>query len=114
MVANAIGAALAKPTLAATLRADTTEGYYIIPEAGIKAKLPRGFNKEMAETLLAAWLQEATLKWEMATQVTEVLAYEEFATIHDSYSSGKTIYLKMQLRPGIIYKVIGKEVSFDA
>ena len=114
MVANAIGAALAKPTLAATLRADTTEGYYIIPEAGIKAKLPRGFNKEMAETLLAAWLQEATLKWEMATQVTEVLAYEEFATIHDYYSSGKIIYLKMQLRPGIIYKVVGKEVSFDA
>ena len=33
-VANAVGAALARPTLAASLRADTTEGYYLIPESG--------------------------------------------------------------------------------
>ena len=55
MVANAIGAALAKPTLVATLRADTTEDYYIIPEAGIKAKLPGGFNQYKAQELLTAW-----------------------------------------------------------
>jgi hypothetical protein len=112
MVANAIGAALAKPTLAATLRADTTEDYYIIPEAGIKAKLPSGFNKYKAQELLNTWLQKEAGKWQIIAQESEIVAYEEFATIHDYYSSGKIIYLKMQLPSGILYRVSGREVSF--
>ena len=111
MVANAIGAALAKQTLVATLRADTTEDYYIIPEAGIKAKLPGGFNQYKAQELLTAWLQKEAAKWQIIAQDTEIVAYEEFATIHDYYSSGKIIYLKMQLAPGILYRVAGREVS---
>ena len=112
MVANAIGAALAKPTLVATLRADTTEDYYIIPEAGIKAKLPRGFDKYKAQELLAAWLQKEAIKWQINEQYMEIVAYEEFATIHDYYSSGKIIYLKMQLAPGILHRVAGRGASF--
>jgi len=112
MVANAIGAALAKPTLTATLRADTTENYYIIPEAGIKAKLPSGFNKYQATELLNAWLQKEASKWQITAQEAETVAYEEFSTIHDYYSSGKIIYLKMQLPPGILCRVAGREVSF--
>jgi len=112
MVANAIGAALAKPTLAATLRADTTEDYYIIPEAGIKAKLPSDFNKSKAQELLNAWLQKEAGKWQITAQEAETVAYEEFATIHDYYSLGKIIYLKMQLPSGILYRVPGREVSF--
>ncbi|MDD4320475.1 MAG: hydantoinase/oxoprolinase family protein [Acidaminococcaceae bacterium] len=112
MVANAIGAALAKPTLTATLRADTTENYYIIPEAGIKAKLPHYFNKQVAQELLTAWLQAAANKWQIIAPVAEIVAYEEFATIHDYISSGKIIYLKMQLQPGVLSHVIGREVAF--
>ena len=60
MVANAIGAAVARPTLSAGLRADTTDGYYIIPEGGKRESLPRRFNKQAAEELLASWLREQT------------------------------------------------------
>lgn len=58
MVANAIGAALARPTVAASLRADTTEGYYLIPESGKRERLPKRFNMQAAEEILSAWLHE--------------------------------------------------------
>lgn len=112
MVANAVGAALARPTLLATLRADTTEGYYIIPEAGIREKIPHSFSRKTAESILSVWLTEQAEKWQMNTQSIETIAYEEFPTIHDFYTTGKIIYLKMQLKPGIICTVTGQDVAF--
>lgn len=112
MVANAVGAAVSRPTLTATLRVDTTEGYYIIPEAGIREKIQRGFSRTTAEEILAAWLIEQAEKWQMEARNVEVMAYEEFPTIHNYYTTGKIIYLKMQLKPGILHTVTGREVVF--
>lgn len=112
MVANAVGAAVSRPTLTATLRVDTTEGYYIIPEAGIREKIQRGFSRTKAEEILAAWLLEQADKWQMEARNVEVMAYEEFPTIHNYYTTGKIIYLKMQLKPGILHTVTGREVAF--
>ena len=112
MVANAVGAAVSRPTLTATLRVDTTEGYYIIPEAGIREKIQRGFSRAAAEEILAAWLIEQAEKWQMEARNVEVMAYEEFPTIHNYYTTGKIIYLKMQLKPGILHTVTGREVVF--
>ena len=66
MVANAIGAALARPTVAASLRADTTEGYYLIPESGKRERLPKRFNMQAAEEILSAWLHEKAGGWRAA------------------------------------------------
>ena len=112
MVANAIGAAVSRPTLTATLRVDTTEGYYIIPEAGIREKIQRGFSRTTAEEILAAWLLEQAEKWQLEAKKVEIMAYEEFPTIHNYYTTGKIIYLKMQLKPGILHTVKGREVAF--
>ena len=112
MVANAVGAAVSRPTLTATLRVDTTEGYYIIPEAGIREKIERGFSRSTAEEILAAWLFEQADKWKMEARSAEVMTYEEFPTIHNYYTTGKIIYLKMQLKPGILHTVTGREVAF--
>ena len=112
MVANAVGAAVSRPTLTATLRVDTTEGYYIIPEAGIREKIQRGFSRTTAEEILSAWLIEQAEKWQMEARNVEVMAYEEFPTIHNYYTTGKIIYLKMQLKPGILHTVTGREVAF--
>lgn len=46
------------------------------------------------------------------SQNVEVMAYEEFPTIHNYYTTGKIIYLKMQLKPGILHTVTGREVAF--
>lgn len=112
MVANAIGAAVARPTISAGLRADTTEGYYLIPESGKREKLPRGFDKKMAMELLSQWLQAETKNWQLPDQATELIAYEHFSTVHSYWDSGDIYSLRMQLKPGILHKVQGREVSF--
>lgn len=112
MVANAVGAALARPTIAASLRADTTEGYYLIPESGKRERLPKRFNMQEAENVLSSWLQQKAVEWQMEFGETEVISREHFRTVHGYYDMGDIIYLRMQLKPGIIYKITGREVAF--
>ncbi|MDY4919755.1 MAG: hydantoinase/oxoprolinase family protein [Phascolarctobacterium sp.] len=112
MVANAIGAAVARPTLSAGLRADTTDNYYIIPESGRREKLPRHFNKQVAEELVISWLREQTASWQLSDQETELISYEHFNTVHGYYDTGDIYSLRMQLKPGILAKVQGREVDF--
>ena len=112
MVANAVGAAVARPTLSAGLRADTTDNYYIIPESGRRERLPRCFNKAVAEELLTSWLREQTAAWQLPDQETELISYEHFNTVHGYYDTGDIYSLRMQLKPGILHKVEGKEVDF--
>lgn len=112
MVANAIGAAVARPTLSAGLRADTTEGFYIIPESGRRERLPKRFTQKVAEELLSSWLREQTADWQLPDAETELVSCEYFRTVHGYYDTGDIYNLRMQLRPGILYKVQGREVSF--
>ena len=112
MVANAVGAAVARPTLSAGLRADTSDNYYIIPESGRRERLPRRFNKAVAEELLTSWLREQTAAWQLPDQETELISYEHFNTVHGYYDTGDIYSLRMQLKPGILHKVEGKEVDF--
>ena len=111
-VANAIGAALARPTLSAGLRADTTEGFYLIPEEGRKQRLPQDFDKQTAMNILSKWLENKTREWQLPDQKTELISYEHFATVHSYWDSGEIYSLRMQLKPGILNKVEGKEVAF--
>ena len=112
MVANAVGAAVARPTLSAGLRADTTDNYYIIPESGRRERLPRRFNKAVAEELLTSWLREQTAAWQLPDQETELISYEHFNTVHGYYDTGDIYSLRMQLKPGILHKVEGQEVDY--
>ena len=112
MVANAVGAAVARPTLSAGLRADTTDNYYIIPESGRRERLPRRFNKAVAEEILSQWLREQTAQWLLPDQETELISFEHFNTVHGYYDTGDIYSLRMQLKPGILHKVQGKEVDF--
>lgn len=112
MVANAVGAAVARPTLSAGLRADTTDNYYIIPESGRRERLPGRFNKAVAEELLTSWLREQTAAWQLPDQETELISYEHFYTVHGYYDTGDIYSLRMQLKPGILHKVEGKEVDY--
>lgn len=112
MVANAIGAAVARPTLSAGLRADTTEGFYIIPESGKRERLPKRFTQQVAEEILSSWLRDETKDWQLPDAETELISCEHFRTVHGYYDTGDIYNLRMQLRPGILCKVQGREVSF--
>lgn len=111
MVANAIGAALARPTLSAGLRADTTDGYYIIPESGKRERLPSGFGQRVAEKILADWLHQQAADWQLPGQEVELISCEHFRTIHSYYDTGDIFNLRMQLKPGILHKIRGREVE---
>ena len=113
MVANAVGAAVARPTLSAGLRADTTDGFYIIPESGRKERLPHVFNKAVAMELLTSWLRQHTESWQLPDDKVELINYEHFHTVHGYYNEGDIYSLRMQLAPGILCKVKGREVRFD-
>ncbi|MBQ0107960.1 MAG: hypothetical protein KBS34_02355 [Phascolarctobacterium sp.] len=112
MVANAIGAALSRPTMSAGLRADTSEGFYLIPEEGKKQKLPSGFSMNKAQQILTEYLQRSTAAWQLPNQEVEVISKEFFNTIHGYYDSGEIINLRMQLKPGILHKIsVAQEVE---
>lgn len=113
VVANAVGAAVAKPTLSAGLRADTTEGYYIIPESGKREKLPAKFNRQIAEAILSSWIQQQAQEWLLTDGQMEVIRYEHFYTVHNYYDTGDIYNLRMQLKPGILCTIQGKEVDFN-
>lgn len=112
MVANAIGAAVARPTLIANLRADTTENDYLIPESGKRERIRGDFNKRIASDILGRWLLEQTEAWQLPDRQTEIISFEHFTTFHSYYDTGDIYNLRMQLKPGILCKVEGKEVEF--
>lgn len=110
MVANAVGAALAKPTVRASLYADTAEGIYVIPEAGVRGRAGGDFNRAAAENILTNYLETTALAWGMTEPVFEINEFEEFNTIKNYFSMGKIIHLEMQLQPGILNRLQGREV----
>jgi len=105
MVANAIGAAVARPTVDITLRADTAEGYYTVAELGIKNRLPsRKFTLTDAYGLAAKHLAElATLKG-ISLGITEIIQSEEFNVVQGFRRVGKIMTCRLQIKPGVLMK----------
>lgn len=104
MVANAIGAAVARPTIDITLRADTTEGYYVVSELGIKNKLPRGkFSLAEACTLAKEHLAELAITTGITLGITEIIQAEEFNVIRGFTTTGKIITCRLQVKPGVLF-----------
>lgn len=114
MVANAIGAASARPTTEVTLRADSAEGYYTIPELGIKQPVAKrrfsladaweAAGRHLAERAAAGGITEAAL-------VSEQIYEEEFNVIRGFSTIGKIITCKLQVKPGVLMPVQAGEVG---
>lgn len=112
IVANAIGAAVAKVTTEASLRVDTTEGYYTIDNGNIKKSCSNNFGLKEAKKILSEFLLVKASELKIASPKLEVNALEEFFTIHDNVSNGKIINLRMQVKHDILTSVICKEAVF--
>ena len=102
-VANAVGAALARPTLDITLRADTVQGEYTVPEMGLRRKLPDRFlllkkAREMAAGHLAEMASEAGI----AALEIESVQEEEFNIVRGFSTAGKIISIRSQVKPGVL------------
>lgn len=102
-VANAIGAAVARPTLQATLEADGVEGFYTVPEVGVRGPLPRGrvqpeAGRRLAEEHLREWAGRAGI----AADATEVVSEEAFNVIRGFETLGSIVRCRVQIRPGVL------------
>lgn len=114
MVANAIGAASARPTTEITLRADSAEGYYTVPELGIKRPVDkRRFNLVDAWQAAEAHLAERAAAGGIveAASVSERVYEEEFNVIRGFNTIGKIMTCKLQLKPGVLMPVQAGEAG---
>ncbi|MDY0290440.1 MAG: hydantoinase/oxoprolinase family protein [Sphaerochaeta sp.] len=104
-VANAIGAALAKPTIEVTLLADTALGRLSVPELGIYEKVPRTYSLEQAKERAVLLVRQEAIAMgsDEATLEIEITEQSSFNMIKNSCLAGKNIRVKAQVKPGIIH-----------
>jgi N-methylhydantoinase A len=103
-VANAIGAALAKNTCEVTLFADTERGIAVAPGEDFMTSIRRDFSLKAAvelagDLLRTKCLGEGAREAELEMEVVEEL---QFNMIRDSYTIGRNIRVKVQVKPGLI------------
>ncbi|MFZ5633767.1 MAG: hydantoinase/oxoprolinase family protein [Bacillota bacterium] len=107
-VANAIGAAVARPTLQVSLRADTERGTYSIQEEGFQGAIEEyPFNDDKALDLAKKWLWKRAEKYGMKNDLgeVEVIRKEVFNMVRDWVTSGKLIDVAVQTRRGILHYI---------
>ena len=103
MVANALGAALARPTLHISLRADTAAGEYTVPELGLCVPLTdRRYSIQQAGKQAALHLQQMAVAAGMTADEIETTFAEEFNLVRGFSTVGKIIHVGVQIKPGII------------
>jgi N-methylhydantoinase A/oxoprolinase/acetone carboxylase beta subunit len=94
--ANALGAALARPTRSAELYADTALGLMSIPVLGIQRGIPRGYGLKDAEAdLISAMGGAADLR------VTQAECFSQLGEGEDE-GSGKVMRVRAQTAPGLV------------
>lgn len=107
-VANAIGAAVAMPTLQVSLRADTEQGFYIIQEEGFQGKIEKKvFNEDMALELAKDRLVKRAAKYglEVKTGEIEITRREVFNMIRDWTTTGRLFDITVQTPRGITGRI---------
>lgn len=101
-IANAIGAALSKPTYEINLHADTVRKFLSIPEENIYRNITRSFSLEEGKATLIELLQSRGKKLGEDFPEIEILEENEFNMV-DGWNFGKNIRIKGQIRPGILF-----------
>lgn len=107
-VANAIGAAVAIPTLQVNLRADTEQGIYTIEEEGYQGEIGKEpFSEEDALSLANNWLMKRVENYglEKTTNKTEVTRRDVFTMVRNWVTIGKIYDICMQTPRGIVGQI---------
>lgn len=107
-VVNAMGAAVARPTLEVTLQADTAAGEYTVAECGIKAALPNSrFTMYDAQELSKHYLLERAEQAGIAADDVEIVQQEEFNVVRGFSTVGKIMSCRLQIKPGVLTTIAG-------
>lgn len=107
-VANAIGASLSKITGEINLHIDTEKRTLIIPELGLVKEIEKDVTLTEARKLALSYLNSLmTKKGHSKKDDLEIVFESSFNMIDGFYTKGKNIRIKAQVKPGLIYKLIG-------
>ena len=108
-VANAIGAALAKPTIEINLHADTERGILSVPEVGIYEPINKNYNLTLAEKRALEIVREAAIELgaEPDSIDAEIVEANSFNMVKGYSSASKNIRVRAQITPGLIYPLAG-------
>ena len=108
-VANAIGAALARPTTEITMQADTALGKLSVPEFGIYEKISKDFNLRQAKEKSLELLTKHITSTDALDEglEPEIIEGSSFNMVKGFFTSGQNIRVRAQIKPGLIYKLWG-------
>lgn len=111
-VANALGAAVAQPTLRITLRADTERGIYTVVEDGEQGSVPKGqaFREEEAIALAKKKLFERAqaLQFKDDVKKVEIVYSEVFNVIRGFGTAGRIFDICVQMPRNILSRFPGE------
>ncbi len=106
--ANAIGAAVAIPTLQVSLRADTEQGVYTIEEEGFQGKIKKDpFTEEDALEMAEDWLKKRSELYGLGTKLekTEVTRRDVFTMVRNWITTGRIYDICVQTPRGIMGQI---------
>jgi N-methylhydantoinase A/oxoprolinase/acetone carboxylase beta subunit len=104
-VANAIGAAVARPTLTLTFRADTERGFYTVAEDGTTGEIRnRKFGQKEAEEMAKRLIIDRAGRMGIEEYAAEAVltASEVFNMVRGWSTSGRILDVTMQIPAGLI------------
>lgn len=107
-VANALGAAAARPTTMVTVHVDTALGYYTVAEAGIRKSLSKkNITLQDIKYLAQEWLERRAEQMGIsgsangqAVEEMEIVLAEEFNVVRGFHTAGKIMEVQAQIKPG--------------
>ena len=104
-VANAIGAAVARPTITLNLRIDTERGEYTVSEEGLTGKVAgRNMNIDQAEEMARKLLTERAERLGISEYAKEAeVTYSEIFNMVRGWSTvGRLLDVRMEIPAGIL------------
>ncbi len=112
-VANAVGAALAKPTTEINMLVDTAKGILTVPELNIYENISKKYTLEDAKKKALELVKESVLSLGAEEDQIEAEITEEssFNMVRGFFTSGKNIRIKAQVKPGLIYDLRGDSID---
>lgn len=107
LVANAIGAALARPTMEITMHVDTSKKTLSVPELDIYEKISSRFNLEKAKEMSLGLVKEKAESMGSSPDNIDAEITEEssFNMVRGYRTLGKDIRVKAQIKPGLIQEL---------
>ena len=110
-VANAVGAALAKPTLEINMHADTERRILSVPEVDIYERIDKNYNIDIAENRALEIVRDGAIKQgaDKDNIAAEIIESNSFNMVKGFSSVSKNIRVRAQITPGLIYELKGEQ-----